>query len=81
MVSFDDDPDRYDNGLTLAELDARIQRAAAVGERVGKLDRGIGLSKEFLARSSHPSSGTTPISSFGGDEADYGFEDEGRYFA
>ncbi|RUP45389.1 hypothetical protein BC936DRAFT_148241 [Jimgerdemannia flammicorona] len=50
MVSFDDDPDRYDNGLTLAELDARIQRAAAVGERVGKLDRGIGLSKEFLAR-------------------------------
>lgn len=50
MVSFHDNPDRHNTVLTLTELDARIERAATVAERVAKLDRGIGLSKEFLIR-------------------------------
>ncbi|RUS15039.1 hypothetical protein BC937DRAFT_92975 [Endogone sp. FLAS-F59071] len=82
MVSFHDNPDRHNTVLTLTELDARIERAAAVAERVAKLDRGIGLSKEFLNRSSHASAGSTPINNmnFGADDADYGFDDDGRYF-
>jgi len=54
-----------------------------VAERVTKLDKGIGLSKEFLMRSSHASAGSTPINSsmsYGADDADYGFDDDARYF-
>jgi len=83
MVSFHDNPDRHNTGSTLTELDARIERAAAVAERVTKLDKGIGLSKEFLMRSSHASAGSTPINSsmsYGADDADYGFDDDARYF-
>lgn len=50
MVSFHDNPDRYDTSLTITQLEEQINKATTVSERVIKTDRIVGCSKEYLQK-------------------------------
>jgi len=50
MVSFHDNPDKFDAQETISQLEQQIINAANVNERVIRTDRIIGCSKEYLSR-------------------------------
>lgn len=50
MVSFHDNPDRYDTSLTITQLEEQINKSTTVSERVIKTDRIVGCSKEYLQK-------------------------------
>lgn len=50
MVSFHDNPDRYNTSLTITQLEEQINKATTVSERVIKTDRIVGCSKEYLQK-------------------------------
>ncbi|CAG8541887.1 2211_t:CDS:10 [Ambispora leptoticha] len=87
MVSFHDNPDRYNTSLTITKIEAHIAQAAAVNQRVLKTDHLIACSKEYLSKQHLALSGGMPGGLGLTDEADfYGsgncepFIDEGRFY-
>lgn len=50
MVSFHDDPDRYNTSNTINNLEQQIAKATSISERVIKTDKIIGCSKEYLSK-------------------------------
>ncbi|PKK80739.1 hypothetical protein GLOIN_2v1481602 [Rhizophagus irregularis DAOM 181602=DAOM 197198] len=90
MVSFHDNPDRYDTSLTITQLEEQINKATTVSERVIKTDRIVGCSKEYLQKSQHILAGGAIPGGLGpGDDPDFlggggGYEnfiDDGKYFS
>ncbi|CAI2169556.1 15897_t:CDS:10 [Funneliformis geosporum] len=91
MVSFHDNPDRYDTSLTITQLEEQINKSTTVSERVIKTDRLVGCSKEYLTKSQHmlTTGGAIPGGLGPGDDPDFlggsaGFEhfiDDGKYFS
>ncbi|PKY13932.1 PCI-domain-containing protein [Rhizophagus irregularis] len=90
MVSFHDNPDRYDTSLTITQLEEQINKATTVSERVIKTDRIVGCSKEYLQKSQHILAGGAIPGGLGpGDDPDFlggggGYEnfiDDGNYFS
>jgi COP9 signalosome complex subunit 3 len=90
MVSFHDNPDRYNTGDTLAKLDTRIEATIRTSERVIALERAVGSSKEFLNKAVGFSGGgsggfgTFSGSGFPTDGEDFGYDGglmEDRYLS
>ncbi|CAG8742606.1 13987_t:CDS:2, partial [Funneliformis caledonium] len=91
MVSFHDNPDRYDTSLTITQLEEQINKSTTVSERVIKTDKLVGCSKEYLTKSQHmlTTGGAIPGGLGPGDDPDFlggsgGFEhfiDDGKYFS
>ncbi|CAG8715294.1 11634_t:CDS:10, partial [Funneliformis mosseae] len=73
MVSFHDNPDRYDTSLTITQLEEQINKSTTVSERVIKTDRLVGCSKEYLTKSQHmlTTGGAIPGGLGPGDDPDF----------
>jgi len=57
MVSFRNNPEQYDNGNTLNNLDSQIRNAAMVGNRVDDLHKKISSSHHYLTKISQNEKG------------------------
>ncbi|CAG8475167.1 6505_t:CDS:10 [Ambispora gerdemannii] len=87
MVSFQDNPDRYNTSLTITKIEEHIAQAASVNQRVIKTDHLVACSKEYLSKQHLALSGGMPGGLGLADEADFlgsgnyePFIDEGRFF-
>ncbi|KAH8552107.1 hypothetical protein BGW37DRAFT_299307 [Umbelopsis sp. PMI_123] len=80
MVSFHDNPNRYDTSESLAILDEKISQAVVVGERLSRQDKSTALDRDFMSRMMLMVDGTQ-MSAMYEDEVDIMVDDEGRLYA
>ncbi|CAJ0913225.1 12924_t:CDS:2, partial [Entrophospora sp. SA101] len=72
MVSFHDNPDRYNTTNTIIKLEEEIAKATSVNEHVIRTDKYVGRTKEYLSKSQNLlASGIIPGGLGPGDDPEF----------